>query len=507
MNLKKRNICSIFFFLFSLFCFSIIFYLIRSFMTNFDENDHLAVAFLMQKGRLLYKDIFSHHFPLPYYWTYIFSPFWSQNSPSRTISVFRLSVLILYLISFISVFLTYKNKKSQYSISLWIILLSLFFSLYHGNLVLSETFAAIFISSIFWIYTPIIIGWESVSNYSLYLSVIFASFAFWTQPLLFFLSFIPLILAPKNKKIKIFIFTAIINLIPVLFLWFNKQLFDFIEQGIWFNFAIYPKFYVDTIPNGHKWWGSIVYFFRNQIFFLTHFFDSHQIFQFIINIGLIIFLIRIIKTKKLSPLFYSLLIFLAIHIRETKIVPGQPFNFGIYPLILISSSALVILLIHFFKKHKITFSLTVLVLILVCMSNFWLIIKNSLNPQYNYHVFWSPRQKIGDMIRQLSLPDENILIYPHDVDLYYFANRTSSDRFVYWFPWINLVPKYRQQRLSMLSNSPPAIIYIGNLNFKDEPNHYSQYFPDLIKNYIEVVQDNQPIKIYLRSDLKNRLKF
>lgn len=341
MGFIKKIKWSWFLFGFSLFFFGVIFYLIRSFMTNFDENDHLAVAFLMQKGRLLYKDIFSHHFPFPYYWTYIFTPLWKQGSPSRTISVFRLSVLILYLINFILVFFTYKNKKSQYAISFWIILFSLFFTLYHGNLILSETFAGVFIVSIFWIYLPIIIGWESISSYPLYLSVIFSSFAFWTQPLLFFLSFIPLILAPKNKKTKIFVSISIINFIPVLFFYFNGQFLDFFKQGVWFNFSVYPKFYVDIVPNGDKWWGTIVYFFRNQIFFLTHFFNKHQLFQFILNSGLVILLIKIIKTKKSIFIISFLLIFLAAHIRETKIVPGEPFNFGIYPLILISSSAVV----------------------------------------------------------------------------------------------------------------------------------------------------------------------
>ncbi len=506
MSIIKKIKPSWLFFIFSLFFLGIIFYLVRSFMTNFDENDHLAVAFLMQKGRILYKDIFSHHFPFPYYWTYLFTPFWKQDSPSRTISIFRLSILAFYFINFMSVFLSYKNKKSQYAISFWIILLSLFFTLYHGNLVLSETFAAILIVSIFWIYTPIFIGWETISDYSLFLSIIFTSLAFWTQPLLFSLSFIPLLLAPKNKKIKIFVFISTINLIPVLFFYFSGQLLDFFKQSIWFNFSVYPKFYVDIVPNGDKWWGTIVYFFRNQIFFLTHFFNKHQLFQFILNIGLVVLLLKIIKTKKTIYIISFLLIFLAIHIRETKIIPGEPFNFGIYPLISISSSALVVLLAKLFYKQKILFSLITFSLLLVSILNFWPIIKNSFDLQYNYHVFWSPRQKIGDLIGQLSLPNENVLVYPHDVDLYYFADRTSFDRFVYWFPWIDLVSEYRSQRLSMLNNSPPAVIYIGNLDFKGESNFYSQYFPNLTKNYIEVFKDNKPTSTWIRIDLVNRLQ-
>lgn len=164
------------------------------------------------------------------------------------------------------------------------------------------------------------------------------------------------------------------------------------------------------------------------------------------------------------------------------------------------------LLTKLFYKHKILTFLVIFILVFVSISNFWPIIKNSFDSQYNYHVFWSPRQKTGNLINQLSQPNENVLVYPHDVDLYYFANRTFSDRFVYWFPWINLVPEYRSERLSVLSNSSPVVIYLGNLDFKGEPNYYSQYFPTLTKDYIEVFNDNKSTNIWLRSDLKDRLQ-
>jgi hypothetical protein len=32
-----------------------------------DEGDVLSVGWLISEGYILYKDIFSHHFPLPYY--------------------------------------------------------------------------------------------------------------------------------------------------------------------------------------------------------------------------------------------------------------------------------------------------------------------------------------------------------------------------------------------------------------------------------------------------------
>lgn len=471
-------------------------------MTNIDENDHLIVAFLMQKGRLLYKDIFSHHFPFPYYWTYLFTPFWNQDSPSRTISIFRLSLLVLYLINFIFVFLTYKNQKSRYSFSFWIILLPFFFTLYHGNLVLSDTFAAIFIVSIFWIYIPVLIGWEVISKYSLYLSIILASAAFWTQPLLFFLSFIPLIFAPKNQKIKIFITTGIVNFLPLLFFLVNGQLNEFIKQGLWFNFAVYSKFNTYNTSNNGQWL-DIIYFFKNQFYYLTHFFDTIQIFQFIVNISLIILFIKIIKTKNKKFIFCFLIFFFAVHIRESKTVPGLIFNFGIYPLMLISSSSLFIL---FFEIKKRFFTILMIsVLFIVSFIASYPILKNSLDFQYNYHVFWSPHQAIGDLIQRLTLKDEAVLVYPHSIDIYYFSNRMPPDRFLYWYIWTDSVQYFRQERLTVLEKQPPSIIYVDNYT-ASRPDSYVNLFPNLLANYINIIKDGKNTDVWLRSDLKNRLQ-
>jgi len=99
------------------------------------------------------------------------------------------------------------------------------------------------------------------------------------------------------------------------------------------------------------------------------------------------------------------------------------------------------------------------------------------------------------------------LVYSHDVDIYYFANRTPPDRFLYWYIWTNSVEDFRRQRLTALNTQPPALIYIDNNNSTKEPDSYEKLFPNLLDNYINVEQDGQSTSIYLRSDLKNRLNF
>ncbi len=291
----------------------------------------------------------------------------------------------------------------------------------------------------------------------------------------------------------------IINLIPLLLFYLNGQLPDFIEQTIWFNFKIYPKYYIDTIPFQHKWWGSLAYFFTNQFYLLTHFNSGHQLFQFIINISLLVFLIKIIKTRKIKNIFLVLIIFLSIHIRQNKIIPGSPFNFGIYPLILVSISAFSLIVVDYFPSKKIILSLFTFILLSVSYKNLSPILKNSLNLEYNYHVFWSPRVQLGQLISSHTNSSDNILIYPHDVDLYYFSNRLPPDRFVYWFPWIDEVGEYKKERQQTLSSNPPKLICIGNLDFQGQKDYYFKFFPDLTSDYTQIANEPYSQKLYVKS--------
>jgi len=492
-------------FLLSITIFSVLFYLQRHFMTNFDENDHLAVGYFLTNGRLLYKDIFSHHFPFPYYWTYLFTPFWSPLVLSRTIAIFRLSVLVLYLLNSILVFLSYKNFLSKFCFSAWIILLSVFFSLYHGNLVLSETFSAIFIGSIFWIVLPIILGWEEKSKVSTILLILFSSLAFWTQPLLIELSLLPILLSPKNKY-KTLIAVFLFNLIPIICFYFSGQLFDFWQQGVLFNFFVYPKFFVDNLPPGNRVIESFLYFLQNELYLFTHLGSYTKAFQFIVHLSFYFLSYKIVKTKNLPYIFSFFLLFIATRVREVKIIPGEIFNFGIYPYLIIATSSLVISIFGFKKNRSIHIFIPYFLTLFIALLDSRPIIIQSLKPNYNYDVFWSYRQRLAETIDKLSSPQEKILVYPHDVDYYALSNRLSPDRFVYWFPWINSVDQYRQERITALDNVDIPLIYIGNLDFKGISGYYFRYFPNLTTGYIPVIKEGKNTGLWIKKSYQDRLK-
>lgn len=125
---------------------------------------------------------------------------------------------------------------------------------------------------------------------------------------------------------------------------------------------------------------------------------------------------------------------------------------------------------------------------------------------YNYEVFWGYRQRIGEEIAKLTKPDEKILIYPHNGDLYFFAHRQPLDKFLYWYPWIDAVDEFRNERLNALKETPPSLIYYANLAYKDNPRAYEEFFPNLLDNYVNVIKDGKETNYWLRNDLRDRLQ-
>lgn len=507
MNLLKKINFSWILFLFSLLFFACIFYLVRHFMVNLDELDNILAPFLMFQGKTFYRDIFNMHFPLPFYIAYFFTPFWVNQDPSRAIAVFRLSLLSVYFLSFLFTFISFKNPKTKNTFSLWIILLSLLVPLYHGNLYLSETFTAIFISSIFWLSIPIFLKWENFSNYHLYLLIFFASLAFWTQPMMILLFLIPFLFIKKNQWIKFLLTSLCLNLIPLLFFLINHQFKDFWIQTITFNSQIYSHFFPEQINNYNMFQQNIIYFFKNEISLLSSFTNSTTIFQLISHLSLLVLVFTIFSSKNYRYIAIFLAILLSISLREIKITPGSIFNFAIFPMLSISSAATIILFFLFQnKKLKVILLVNILIIFSCNILDFSPIFKQSLNKNYNYDVFWSYRQRIGETIAKLTQPEEKILIYPHDSDLYYFAKRQPVDRFPYWYPWIDSSTNFKQERLQSLKDNPPSLIYIGDLGFKDQKDYYSKLFPNLTQGYSEVFKDNQTTHIWIKSDLISRLQ-
>ncbi len=475
-------------------------------MVNLDELDNILAPYLMSQNKFFYRDIFNMHFPLPFYLAHLFGPLWITQNPSRAIAIFRLSLLFVYFLSFFLVFISFKNKKTKITFSLWIILLSFIAPLYHGNLYLSETFTTIFISSIFWLSLPVILDLEKFSNYHFYLLIFFSSLAFWTQPMLIILFFIPFLFINKRQLYKFILISFFLNLIPLFLFLINNQIVSFFQQAVVFNYQIYSKFFPEQINSYSMFYQNLLSFLKNELVLLSSFDSYTSIFQFLVHLCLIVLFIVVSKQKKYKYILIFITIFISVNIRSIKIIPGSIYNFAIFPLLAISSASVFMIFVKTVKlKFKNLFFLIIISIFILNLIEFSPIFKQSLNRNYNYDAFWSYRQRIGEDISKLTNPEEKILIYPHDSDFYFFSKREPIDIFPYWYPWLDVNNEFKKIRIDALKNNPPALIYYGNLEYKTNPKAYAEFFPNLLDNYINLSKDNQSTNYWLRADLLDRL--
>ena len=99
-----------------------------------DEADNLVVGTLIVRGYALYRDVFSHHFPFPYYWMAMIVGFFNES-----IFLARLSVLLFQTVTFA---LGMRLSGNYLLVGLAAFIWSIMRPFYRGNMVLYHTFTA-----------------------------------------------------------------------------------------------------------------------------------------------------------------------------------------------------------------------------------------------------------------------------------------------------------------------------------------------------------------------------
>jgi len=216
-----------------------------------DESDVLTLGRLISKGSLLYVDYFSHHFPFSYIWTAsVFSIFGSS------IQAIRLSMLLLRVFIF---YLTMKLSNHYFIIGLTSVSWSLLSYLYLGNMVLYDSFCAIFNIAAF-VVTLAIITNRVKDSYDKYLFIgILSSLSVFSDPTKIFplfVLFLGLVIhnikkyyfgRKKTKQILLRFMVLIISfsIVGIIFLTyfiFTASLNNFIKDAIEFNYYTYSKY-------------------------------------------------------------------------------------------------------------------------------------------------------------------------------------------------------------------------------------------------------------------------
>jgi hypothetical protein len=227
-----------------------------------DEGDSIAAAMFISKGLVLYRDIFSHHFPFVYCWIALF---FKLIHPS--IRVARFSILVFQLLTFFVMMLVTRRYKT---IGLVAVLWSSIGFLYFANMALYQSVIAMACLPLFMIPLLAILQHKAPSLTEAILLGVCASIALLTNPLAAFpiaTASLFLILNRINRRrmvVTTLVFTACMGLF-LLYLSYTHSLGDFYQSAILFNLQVYPKYnsaadipgnFLNTIASGLYLFGT-----------------------------------------------------------------------------------------------------------------------------------------------------------------------------------------------------------------------------------------------------------
>jgi hypothetical protein len=204
-----------------------------------DEGDKLAIGLLMQRGSLPYRDIFTHHFPFPYLWSFLVIKFF----PS--IHAVRIAVVLSYLLAFgIAMWIT----RYYLAIGILAVIWSIISHYYFANLAIYNTFSGIALIVVFIICVAVIRRDRPLLLREIIIIGIFSAIAVLSDPLAIFpvlITFMSLALVRLNLKQTSFTILLFIFFIGCLgfYLLSTSSVDDFYRDAIFFNSRIYPNYY------------------------------------------------------------------------------------------------------------------------------------------------------------------------------------------------------------------------------------------------------------------------
>jgi hypothetical protein len=211
------------------------------YLGNFsDEGDTLAVALALSHGSVLFRDLFTHHFPFSYYWV---SAVFLLLGPS--ILAARISLLFLQLVVFAVLM---RALRAPVPVGLAAVAWSATRHLFIAHMVTYYAFDALALALVFGTALALLLERARPENW-LWLTIgIFSAMCVLNDPLTAVpigTSFIFLLLNRKWWRGVILIAGIVLAALAVYltYLYFSRTLLDFYQDVVLFNSQVYSRYY------------------------------------------------------------------------------------------------------------------------------------------------------------------------------------------------------------------------------------------------------------------------
>ncbi|MBA3531719.1 MAG: hypothetical protein H0T73_07370 [Ardenticatenales bacterium] len=466
--------------------------------TFVDEGDNLAVGHLLQEGHVLYRTLFSHHFPFPYYWL---AAAFALLGP--TVESARLSLLLFQLLAF---GLTMYTSRLYLAIGLLAVTWNSVALFSFGNMAIYQSFSAITLVPIF-VLTFITIHWQRpLDGKSQLTFALFATIGLLTNPLLVFpiaLSLLFLFLARRYKEASAII--AMMSFGGGLYLSYlilTDSLLDFYNSAILFNSQIYAQYsstvngnYLDVVLGAAA---HVLHLFNPEkaMFPIDMLASYDAASQWLLSgtaskVVLILFSLMLASRKRFLPAAFVYLF------AATLLTRGRT-NFDQLALVLVAICSLSLLAAGIgsasdgeVQQKRAVWGQWVAGGLLVWMVGCGLYYPIAYPERMTYEANFGYYESWGDRIVTRSCGQADRLgVYPGNPYLYFFADIQPISKYPFMWPWVADIGL--GEEVKGLKTQQMAIVYFdsaGSVWGKPNTEFLQPLSTYLAQHYIPVGED------------------
>ena len=510
-----------------------------------DEADNMYVGWLISKGFVLYRDVFSHHFPFPYYWTALVALFFGNSFVAM-----RLSVLFLQIVLFA---VAMKVTGFYLTLGLTSLIWNLINQFHRGQEALYQTFEGLFLVISFIIIFSWLIKHNKPGYITMALAGVLLGLALASDPLAIY----PISIAmlgvfasgltfrdeynrsedrgdPRaalrwreglRRILAVGLPAAVVVCIFLINLIVSGTVNDFYRSAIWFNAEVYSKYVEHTSPNqvgnilsnvtsgldvlNPRWVAKTSPFFPleplrsdrldNEDAYYTWIFSS-----FLFRISILVCALGLLLNRKYLAGIFLYLFAAAILLRLSTYFYAIGFT-------LLSVFAACFLLTHLRSptiissktddlksggdNHKlpgwarqsllITWSA---LFILIGGMFLWTSFRGAYFLRYNVNVQKDKAEyliweRLGDKMRDLGCGQPvEIGVYGRNSIVYFASGLLPATKYTFMNPWVAEISQ--QEIISVLSHHPSAVVWLNSGKKKGTDEGITSYLPELI-NFLD----------------------
>ena len=462
-----------------------------------DEGDNLVVGNLLVQGYTLYKDIFSHHFPFPYYWTAIIISLFGKS-----IFFARLSVLMFQIAVFA---ITMKLSRNHLLVGTTALLWGVVRLFYRGHMVLYSSFTGVSLYAVLLI-TLSILQQNISPDWRHWLTIgILSTISFLSDPLSVYAIIVSIIFLFIKKPIYgLAVSVVTIGGITLYAgqLFITDSLHAFLNNAVLFNSQIYAKYNYTNPVRIHELYNIIIQGLEiaNSVWWnfiplkpipsgYTEL-DQWIFTGFLYRFSLIICVVSLVLRKQLHAASF-LYLFTAAALVINK------WDFRSQPFIIAALTAISAIVINEWQWETVNQSLKLLqkgIRLIVTVMVFWLILQLGAYIYLNWHnrsytAGFASFEKEAASLQELTCHRSDVLLayYPEGNYWYWFADLKPVSKYVFMWPWVAEVGL--NDVISELDRQEFVIVVLKDANvwgLYDTKEYLSPLYEFLEANYHKV---------------------